>query len=568
MEQASDETVKPQIQLPLRKRQAVMGAVMMGLFLGALDQSVVGTALPKIVTDLHGNNLYTWVVTSYLLTSTITVPIYGKLSDMYGRKVLLLVGIVLFLAGSALSGLSQSMTELVLFRGLQGFGAGALFPISLSIIGDIFTPRERGRYQGLFGAVFGLSFVIGPFIGGWITDNITWHWVFYVNLPIGLAALAVIAAVLPNFHPPVRSSIRDLDILGILVFAGGVVPLMIGLTDKGQTTSSGALLNWTDPSVGGLILLGLVLLAVFVFIESRAKQPIIPLSLFRGRTFAAVNTAIFLISFGMFAAIIFLPRYYQGVRGISATESGYLVWPLLVGLMGASIGAGILTSRMGRYKKLVTVAMVVFIIGSYFMTHIQAGTSNWLLWAWMLVMGAGIGPSMSVFTVAVQSEAPPAQLGVATSTLTFIRQIGGSVGLAISGTLFSQTFNQKLPGSLLSHGIPVSVAHHLSSGAGAVTGSSLTGVGLGSQLGHVLPAKLHPLIPKLVAAIHDAFAQSIGVVFWLPVAAGIVAFIAVLVMPDVKLRGQARGSAEAANTIPGAEIPDDHILAEEEAAAR
>src|SRR5437588_3383679 len=219
----------PNIRLSTRQRNAVLFAVLLGLFLSALDQTVVGTALPRIVTDLHGNGLYTWVVTSYLLSSTITVPIYGKLSDIYGRKIMLLVGISIFLAGSWLAGLSQDMTQLIIFRGLQGLGAGALFPIALAIIGDLFTPRERGRYQGLFGATFGLSFIIGPFIGGWLTDNISWHWVFYVNLPIGLAALIVIASVLPNFRPATSITARDLDYLGIGLFTAGVVPLLLGL---------------------------------------------------------------------------------------------------------------------------------------------------------------------------------------------------------------------------------------------------------------------------------------------------------------------------------------------------
>src|SRR5215471_535383 len=214
-----------------RARSAILGAVLLVLFLSSLDQTIVGTALPRIVTELRGDNLYTWVVTAYLLTSTVTVPIYGKLSDVYGRRPMLLIGVFLFLVGSALSGLSQSMGQLIAFRGVQGLGAGALFPISLAIIGDLFTPRERGRYQGLFGAVFGLSFLIGPFVGGWLTDNVSWRWVFYVNMPIGFAALIVIALVLPNFHPNTGVTLRDLDYLGIALFTAGVVPLLIGLTN-------------------------------------------------------------------------------------------------------------------------------------------------------------------------------------------------------------------------------------------------------------------------------------------------------------------------------------------------
>src|ERR1700736_6281693 len=251
--------------LASRQKALIMVAIMLGLFLAALDQTIVGTALPRIVTDLAGNNLYTWVVTVYLLTSTVTVPIYGKLSDVYGRRPLLLIGIAVFLVGSALSGLSQSMGELIIFRGLQGLGAGAIFPIALSVIGDLFSPAERGRYQGLFGAVFGLSFIVGPFVGGWLTDNASWRWVFYVNLPIGIAALAVIATVLP-YSRGRRASVLDLDFSGIALFSVGVVPLLLGLTNKGQTDSRGVLYDWTDPRVGGLMLLGIVILAVFAVV--------------------------------------------------------------------------------------------------------------------------------------------------------------------------------------------------------------------------------------------------------------------------------------------------------------
>jgi EmrB/QacA subfamily drug resistance transporter len=562
----SNLTVLPQVQLAPGKRNAVLFAVLLGLFLSALDQTVVGTALPRIVTDLSGNGYYTWVVTVYLLTSTVTVPMYGKLSDVYGRKILLLIGIGLFLAGSWLAGLSQSMTELIFFRGVQGLGAGALFPISLAIIGDIFTPRERGRYQGFFGAVFGLSFLIGPFIGGWITDNISWRWVFYVNMPIGLAALVVIALVLPNFHPAIKTSARDLDYAGIVVFTAAIVPILLGLTNKGLTNSHGQLHAWTDPTVGGLLLLGIILLAVFLFIETRAKQPIMPLQLFRSRSFSVTNAAVFMIALGMFSAIIFLPRYYQAVRGISATASGYMMWPLLVGLMGGSVASGILVSRIGRYKRLVVGAMAMFVIGSFLMTHVQAHTSDWTLWVWMLVMGLGIGPSMSVFTVVIQSVSPPQQMGVATSTLTFLRQMGGTVGLAIAGEFFSQQFTQKLPGQLLAHGVPSKIIQQFQS-HGSASGS-FTGVGLRTQLSHTLPASVQPLIPRIIAGVNDAFSLAMGQVFWLTVVAGAVAFVAVLLLPDVPLRGQARGTAELAGTIPGGDVTLEREVGEEEAAVR
>jgi EmrB/QacA subfamily drug resistance transporter len=550
----------PNIQLSGRQREVVLFAVLLGLFLGALDQTVVGTALPRIVTDLHGNGLYTWVVTAYLVTSTITVPIYGKLSDVYGRKVMLIVGICLFLAGSWLSGLSRDMTFLILFRGLQGMGAGALFPIALAIIGDLFTPRERGRYQGLFGAVFGLSFIIGPFVGGWFTDNITWRWVFYVNMPLGIATLIVVALVLPNFHPPVVTPLRNMDFLGIFTFMVAIVPILLGLTNKGETNSQGVLHAWTDPSVGGLLLLGVVILAIFVFIETRATEPIIPLDLFKSRTYTATNIGVFFISFGMFAAVIFLPRWFQAVKGISATQSGYMIWPLLVGLIGSSVGTGLVISKTGRYKYILLVAMVLFVAGSYMLTHMTTNVSDPVLWFWMFVLGIGIGPSMSGFTVVVQSTAQRTQMGVATSTLTFLRQIGGSVGLAIAGTLFSETFTQKLPGQLLAQGVPATVVKRFGSGGSGVAGN-LTGVNLSKQLSATLPGKLHSQIPHIIAGIDNAFSLSVGNIFWLTVASGVVAFLAVVALPNHALRGAPTVETQTADYITGAGVTDDEAEA-------
>ena len=522
---------RPSIQLSQRARLAIVGAVMLGLFLSALDQTVVGTALPTIVTDLGGNSLYVWVVTAYLLTSTVTIPIYGKLSDIFGRKIMLIIGISLFLVGSALSGLSQNMAELILFRGLQGLGAGALFPISLAVIGDLFTPRERGKYQGFFGAVFGLAFLVGPFLGGFITDNISWHWVFYVNVPIGIVALAVISSILPNHRSDgPRPSI---DYWGTLVFTAAVIPLLIGLTEKGLTTASGQTIGWLDWRVGGLLALAGVLGAVFIFIESRVAEPIVPLGLFRVRTYAASQAAMFLLSFGFFIGVIFLPRYFQAVRDISATASGYMLWPLLLGLMGTSVVAGLVISRTGRYKLLLVGAMVVSTIGMLLMTQLSATVGDWSLWGWMLVMGVGIGPSMSGYTVVVQNAVPQSAIGVATSNLTFFRQVGGSVGLAVAGTYLASTFTTQLPRNLARAGVPRALTQHFQAGGE----SSLTGVGnLASQLAHVLPPALQHFIPAIVFAIHQSLAQAIGGSFWLAVVASGLAVLAALYMKEVPLR--------------------------------
>jgi EmrB/QacA subfamily drug resistance transporter len=528
------------MMLPPRQKLAILGAILLTLFLASLDQTVVGTALPRIVTDLNGSSLYSWVVTSYLLTSTVTVPIYGKFSDVYGRKVMLMIGVSLFLLGSWLSGASQNMNQLIAFRAVQGLGAGALFPIVLAIIGDLYSPRERGRFQGLFGAVFALSFIVGPFLGGWITDNISWHWVFYVNVPFGIAALVVLWLVLPGVGRH-RASARDLDYLGIALFTAGVVPFMLGLTNKGNVSSTGQLASWTDPNVGGLIILGLVILVVFLFVETRAKEPIIPLDLFQNRDYAVSMAAVFVFGVAMFAAVIFMPRYYQTVRGISATASGYYIWPLLVGLMGGSIGTGLLISRIGRYKWLLTVGAVVLIIGGYLLTHLTATTPDWLLWSWMLVLGLGIGPAMAGFTVVIQNAAPLDRLGVATSTLTFLRQIGASVGLAAAGTVFSSSFEGRLPASLAAQGVPQPLITQLVKLSGV-----LQNVGNGrALLAHLFPAPLQPLIPKVIAGANDALALAIGDLFWITVVAGVVGLACTLALRDLPLRTARELRAEA-----------------------
>jgi EmrB/QacA subfamily drug resistance transporter len=537
-----------------RQKAAIMVAIMLGLFLAALDQTIVGTALPRIVTDLAGNNLYTWVVTVYLLASTVTVPVYGKLSDVYGRRPLLLIGVSLFLVGSALSGLSQSMAELIIFRGLQGLGAGAIFPIALAVIGDMFSPAERGRYQGLFGAVFGLSFIIGPFLGGFLTDNLSWHWIFYVNLPIGLAALAVIATQLPNSGNTRGVRVRDLDYLGILVFSGAAILLLLGLTNKGLTDSSGQLYGWLSPSVLFFMIGAAVLALGFVAAEHFAKEPIIPLDLFRNRSYSTINVATFLVAFGFFSAIIFLPRYFQAVQGLSATASGYRTWPLMLGLILSSTLSGILVSRTGTYKMMLLGSMAVLTLGMFLMTRLEVGTGYWTLSLWMLIAGLGVGPSFSVTTVALQNAVPLRRIGVATSNLTFFRQIGGSVGLAIAGSIFASTFATQLPSQLAGAGVPAAVVSQFAQGSGSAT-NSLTGVGnVSSQLAQQLPAQARPLIPRITSGIQSDLAGSIAGLMWLGAASALGALIFTLWLPELPLRRSTAAEEEAGSEVPAVAV--------------
>ena len=518
------------IDLPPRRKLAILGAILLTLFLASLDQTVVGTALPRIVTELNGASLYSWVVTAYLLSSSVTVPVYGKFSDVFGRKVMLIISVSLFLAGSWLSGASQNMNQLVAFRAIQGLGAGGLFPIVIALIGDLYSPRDRGRFQGLFGGVFAISFLVGPFLGGWITDNISWRWVFYVNLPVGIAALAVLGTVLPNAGRRV-ASIRDLDYLGIALFSAGVVPFMLGLTNKGEVNSSGQLPNWTDLNVGGLIALGLVIVAVFVFAESKAKEPIVPLDLFRDRDYAVSMAAVFSFGIAMFAAVIYMPRFYQTVRGISATESGYFIWPLLVGLLAGSIGTGLLISRLGRYKWLMTGGAVISLIGGFLLTHLTAGVSDWVLWSWMLVLGLGTGPALAGYTVVVQNLVSGNRLGVATSTLTFLRQIGASVGLAAAGTVFSASFANRLPTNLAAEGVPQQLIPQV-----VKLSNLLQNVGNGRPVLEKLLSGQPDLVNKVIAGANNAFALAIGDLFWVTVVAGAIGLAFTLMLRDRPLR--------------------------------
>src|SRR5690242_366298 len=356
----------------------VLGAVMIGVFLAALDQTVVGTALPRIITDLGGNDLHTWAFTAYLLTSTISGPLYGKLSDLFGRRPIMLFGVGVFILGSLLAGLSQEMWQLVAARGIQGLGAGALFPIALAVIADLFAPSERGRYQGLFGAVFGLSVLIGPAIGGLITDTIGWHYVFFLNIPIGAFVFAVVWRYLPLYH--LAGDKPKIDYLGAALFAGALVPILVGLTNKQRA-------DWSDPAVGGLLDLGAVIIVIFVIVESRVREPIVPLDLFRNRSFTIPVIAFFLASFGFFATVVFLPRWFQVVDGSSATISGYQMLPLLAGLIFSAIAAGQIVARTGRYRLLLAGALLVMAFGLFMLSNLRVDTPLPVLWAWMVVTG-------------------------------------------------------------------------------------------------------------------------------------------------------------------------------------
>lgn len=535
------------VEIDHRARMEILAAILLTIFLSALDQTVVGTALPRIVTDLSGNELYVWVVTIYLLAATVTGPIYGKLSDQFGRRPMMMIGVSVFLAGSLLCGLSQEMWQLIVFRGIQGLGAGAIFPIALAVIGDLFSPRERGKYQGLFGGVFALASILGPALGGFLTDTVSWQLVFLINLPLGLAALVVLWRLLPQVRHP--EAVRQVDYLGAAVFAAAIVPFLVGLTNA----QSG---DWTDPQVGGFILAGLLLGAVFVWVESRALQPILPLELFRNRTVAASIAATFLITFGFFGGVIFIPRWFQFVLGSSATESGYQMLPLMLGVMSSSIVSGQIVARTGRYKWMAVGAMATATLGLFLMTNLRADTPVTTVWLWMAIAGLGIGPSFSIFTIVVQNAVSPSMLGVVSSALTFFRQVGGSVGLAMAGAIFGSSLSAELPRQLIEEGVPRPFAESFAAGGATVDGE-LTGVGidLGERILARVPDALRPAVEpfvgQIVEAIHQAFSIAIANALWLGLVGALAATIIVaLLVPELPLR-----RTSAAGTTRGATTP-------------
>ena len=511
----------PGIELNQREKLEILFATLLALFMFALDQTVVGTALPRIITDLHGDELYTWSITIYLLTSTISGPIYGKLSDLFGRRPIFLWAVGLFLLASIGAALSQEMWQFILFRGLQGLGGGAVFPLAFAVLADLYTPAERGKYAGLFGAVFGLSSIVGPAIGGLITDNFGWHWIFLVNVPIGIISLYFIFRLLPPIKHP--EAARNIDYVGAALFTAALGPFLVGLTNRQSA-------DWTDPWVGGLMIVGAIFAALFLWWESRVQEPIIYLSLLRIRTFTISVTAMFLAAFGFFSAIVFLPRWYQVVAGSSATESGYNLLPLLGALIISATLSGQIVARTHHYKVLIVSSLALLGVGLLLMTNLHAGTDNLVLWGWMILVGLGIGPSFAVFTLIVQNAVPVHRVGVASSSLTFFQQIGGTVGLTIAGTIFASRLTEEIPKQLVAAGVPDQVVSQFGAAGGSL---NLTGTDLASVLAGMVPPEL---LAPILGGIREAISIAIANSFWLGIVGAFVAAAATLLLKEERLR--------------------------------
>jgi EmrB/QacA subfamily drug resistance transporter len=422
-----------------RERTFTLVGILVGLFLGALDQTIVGTAMPKVLQELKGLNLYSWVFTAYLLGSTAMIPIYGKLSDLYGRKAILLIGIGIFLAGSALSGQSRSMVELIAFRALQGLGSAGIFSTAFTVIADIFPPSERGKYQGLFGAVFGVSSVVGPWLGGLLTDTISWRWVFYVNLPLGAIALIFIITQMPPLRPELKKKVT-IDWLGAALLLVGIVPLLLALSLGGTE------FPWGSWQILGLFAIAAVGIAAFIWVETRAPEPIIPFDLFQNRTYVMGNAAAMMIAgVAFFGAILFLPIYMVLVVGATASQAGLTITPLVLGQVVSSFVSGQIVSRVKRYKVVMLVGVAIVFVGYVVMNAISVTTTQAQMTWRMVILGLGLGPAIPVFTLAIQNSVNVREMGAATSSSQFFRQIGATIGVAIFGTLLATTLTARLP---------------------------------------------------------------------------------------------------------------------------
>ncbi|WP_308363785.1 MDR family MFS transporter [Streptomyces sp. ISL-86] len=502
--------------LDRRRRNVIFGTIMLGVLLAALDQTIVGTALPTIVADLGGAAHMSWVVTSYLLAETVATVLVGKFGDLFGRKVIFQVSAVIFITGSFLCGLSSNMTLLILWRGVQGIGAGGLMVTSMALIADVVPLRERGKYQGAIGAVFGVATVIGPLLGGLFTDHLSWRWAFYVNVPIAILVVVAAARTIPS----VRASGKPvIDYLGIALVAVGASALILGTSWGGNEYA------WDSGMIIGLFAGGLLSLALFCLVETRAVEPMLPMRLFRNPVFTVCSVLSFVVGFAMLGAMTFLPTYLQYVDGDSATVSGVRTLPLVIGLLIASVFSGNVTSKTGQYRIFPIVGCAVMGAGLYLLSRMGPETSAWLESLYMFVLGAGIGLCMQVLTIAVQNTVDYADLGTATSGVTFFRTLGSSFGTAVFGTIYANSL-----GPELKSGVAEAVR---------VTGADPAELAAAAQS----PQGVHGLAPEAAAPVIAAYAEALHTVFLWTVPVAVIGFVVALFLKQVRLRDTARAGS-------------------------
>ncbi len=529
----TNRTTAPQVEridytktLSSRTKTIILLGVFLGMFLAALDQTIVATALPAIVAEFRGIDLLAWVSTSYLLASTALTPIYGKLSDLYGRRNIVLFGIVVFLLGSSLCGLSGNMLQLIFFRIIQGIGSAALLTTAFAIPADLFPPNERARSQGLLGAVFGLSSVIGPFLGGVLTQYLSWRWVFYVNIPIGIIALLVIIFKMPRFGNGVRASI---DWLGTLLLIVAVVPLLLGLTlDK-------TLYPWTSPLILGLLATAVIATILFLLVEARATAPIIPLNLFRNRTFAILNMLAPLNSASFFVAILFLPIFMINVVGVSATSAGLVLIPQTLAIVASSIGASFLLQRSGRYKAMVLTGLALVVIGLVLFAFIGSTPTVWdVVWR-IIVLGLGIGMTLPLFNIIIQNAVPYERVGTATASTQFFQQIGQALGAAIFGVILATILMAQITANVepaIAH-LPVQAQHSVDINQ---LKNGNTGTQSGSNSSAIVLKNSGEAGKQVQDAVRLSFANSITNIYFYLIFLAVVAFLLGLIMPELPLR--------------------------------
>ena len=527
---------------PMPKRQVVftMGGLMLALFLAALDQTVVSTAMPRIIADLGGFDRFTWVTTSYLVASTTAVPIVGRLSDLYGRKAFFIGGIIVFLVGSVLAGASQTMNQLIFFRAIQGIGGGSMMALSFASVGDLFPPAERGKYQGIVAGVFGLSSVIGPTLGGFITDNLSWNWVFYINVPLGLAVIVLFIRFFPHIRPDRLA--RRLDYAGMALLVLIVVPLLVGLS------LGGVEFEWLSLQVVGILLFAILMIVAFIAVERRADEPIMPLSIYSNRVVSVSLIAVFVTGFGMFGAIIFVPLFFQGVLGASATSSGSFLTPMMLSMVVAATLAGQTLSRFGgHYRIQGLIGIAIMCGGMVLMSRMTADTSYVQAVGSIVVMGLGLGITFPSFTISVQNAVPHNLLGVVTSATQFYRSVGGALGLAILGSYMASRFAAGLSDSLpaeVRRALPEEQLSEMSNNPQVlVNPEALAGLKTsladgGEQGAEVLSILLMTLRESLAGAISDVF-----VLGAITLAVGFVATIFLKEVP-LRTRGAERGRSE------------------------
>ncbi|TBL27529.1 DHA2 family efflux MFS transporter permease subunit, partial [Verrucosispora sp. SN26_14.1] len=507
----------PEPVLSKGQLRLLMFGLMTGMLLAALDQTIVGTALPTIVGELGGISHYSWVVTAYLLASTASTPLYGKMADLYGRRPVFLFSIGTFLLGSLLAGLSQDMTQLIVTRGVQGLGAGGLITLAFTIISDVVSPRDRGRYQGVFGAVFGIASVAGPLVGGYFAET-NWRWIFYLNVPLAILAIVVCSRVI-RLVPFTRRK-HSIDWLGALLLVAGVSSLLLALSWGGNTYP------WGSAAIIGLFVAGAVLAVAFVLQERRVAEPILPLRLFRSATFALANGAGFVLGLVMFGSIIFIPLYLQIVKGASPTRSGLLMLPMMAGIIVTSVLTGRAMSRIGRYKWFPVSGSVVLLVGMLLFTRLQVDTSLWVAFGFMTVIGVGLGLCMQSLVLAVQNSVSLRDLGAGTSSATFFRSLGGSFGVAILGAVLSARLAAEM-----SDRLPAAVARLSPEQRAAVGPTGGAGVSVDD------PATILALPAPVRAAVQVAFVESLHLVFLTTGLIAIVAVLLTLALPNERLRG-------------------------------